>query len=92
MINAGKWLDAFYGTYHIVNSGYCSWYEYARFILKAAKISNVRIEPVLISEMNFTARRPRFSALDNSKFSRLTRRRLRVWREAVKEYIECKYN
>jgi dTDP-4-dehydrorhamnose reductase len=92
LMSGGKWKDAFYGTYHIVNSGDCSWYEYARFILKAAKINKVKVEPISISEMNFAARRPAFSTLDNSKYSRLTKRPLRCWQEAVKEYIECRYN
>lgn len=92
MMNSGTWEESFYGVYHIVNSGYCSWYEYAKFVLKAAKQRGVKIEPIAMSEMKFLATRPRFSALDNSKYVRLTKHPLRNWREAVKEYIECKYN
>lgn len=89
MMNSGKWKDSFYGIYQIVNSGYCSWYEYAKFILKTAKLRAVKIQPVPISEMNFIAGRPRFSALDNSKYARLTKCPLRKWQEAVREYISC---
>lgn len=86
MMHSGKWKGSFYGTYHIVNSGYCSWYEYAKYILKVRKVK-VEVKPIRMTEMNFRARRPPFSALDNFKYTRTFGFQLRPWQEAVKEYI-----
>lgn len=81
-----------YGTYNIVNSGYCSWLEYAQGILKTAGLKNIKIVPITMAKANWTAQRPAFSALDNSKFIRLTGHNIRTWQKAIKEYIKCKNN
>lgn len=81
-----------YGIYNIVNSGYCSWLGYARFILKTAKLNGVKITPITMAQAGWTARRPAFSALDNSRFIRLSGYNIRPWQKAVKEYIQCKNN
>lgn len=81
-----------YGIYNIVNSGYCSWLGYARFILKTAKLNGVKITPITMAQAGWTARRPAFSALNNSRFIRLTGYNIRPWQKAVKEYIQCKNN
>lgn len=92
LIDSNKWKDKFYGTYHISNSGFCSWYGYAKFILKSAGLKSTKIEPIPIAEMNFLAKRPLFSVLDNSKYVSVFKSGLRPWQEAVKEYIACTYN
>ena len=81
-----------YGTYNLVNSGYCSWLEYARFILKTAGLKGIKITPITMAQAGWTARRPAFSALDNSKFVRLTGYNINPWKKAVKEYIKCEHN
>lgn len=91
LINSPGFQDKSYGTYHISNSGHCSWHEYAKIILRSAKISQVELEPIKMSQVNFKAKRPVFSALDNAKYSRLTRKPLRKWQAAVKEYVEREY-
>lgn len=87
LIDSRMWQDKFYGIYHITNSGFCSWYEYAKVILRAAKIRGVKIEPMSMKEIKFRAKRPKFSALDNSKYINLTKKPLRKWQEAVKDYV-----
>lgn len=84
--------DTFYGTYHITNSGYCSWFDYAEYILKAAGVKNVRLKPIAMSDVNFKASRPVFSVLDNVKFNHVFGYKLRPWQKAVKEYMQCTYN
>lgn len=92
LIDGSGYPNRIYGTYHLSNSGYCSWYEYAQVILNAAKINRVKLEPIKMDQINFKAKRPVFSALDNTKYSRLTGKPLRKWQAAVKEYIEREYN
>lgn len=89
LIRDSKWQDKFYGTYHITNSGFCSWYSWARYILKKVKVK-IKVKPIMMTEMNFRARRPPFSVLDNSKYIKTFGFRLRPWQEAVREYLRNK--
>lgn len=90
-INSKRWQDKFYGTYHITNSGFCSWYEYAKYILELKKVK-VKLKPISLADIEFKARRPVFSALDNSKYASLAAGPLRSWQQALKEYIVCRHN
>ena len=74
------------GIYHISNSGIVSWYDYARGILKLVK-SPAKIVPISSEELDRPARRPAMSVLDNSKFERSTRFKMRNWKSALKEYL-----
>lgn len=73
-----------YGTYHVTNSGYCSWFEFAKAIFELLEM-DVSLEPIKSSEFASKARRPAFSALTSVKGVRL-----RGWREALKEYLKEK--
>ncbi|AEE13706.1 dTDP-4-dehydrorhamnose reductase [Thermodesulfobium narugense DSM 14796] len=53
-----------YGIYHITNSGYCSRFEWAKFIFDFLKI-DIKITPVSSDEFTTPAKRPPFSVLDN---------------------------
>ncbi len=50
------------GLYHMAGSGYCSWYELAREIVRLAGI-DVPVVPITAAELNRPASRPAFSAL-----------------------------
>lgn len=91
LIKANQWQDRLYGTYHITNSGFCSWYEYAKYILKIRKVK-VKLKPISLLDMKFKARRPVFSVLDNSKYASLAGKPMRSWQEAVKEFLSCRRN
>lgn len=75
------------GILHVVNSGACSWYEFACEIARAMG-SLVPIEPVTSDAFRRPAARPRNSVLSCRKFERLTGKRLRPWSEALADYIE----
>ncbi len=75
--------------FHITNSGFCSWLEYAKKILEYAKIDGIEIIPIKRHEVGFKASRPKNSVLDNSKYRKIIGVFLRPWQEALKEYIEC---
>jgi dTDP-4-dehydrorhamnose reductase len=56
------------GIYHCAGSGYCSRYEWARFILEYSGIRNVNVLPAKSNDFVVLADRPYFSALDINKF------------------------
>ena len=75
--------------FHITNSGFCSWLEYAKKILEYAKIDGIEIIPIKRHEVGFKANRPKNSVLDNTKYKEIIGVFLRPWQEALKEYIQC---
>lgn len=56
------------GLFHVTNSGGCSWYDLAKYILKRAGMS-APLEPVPASTYPATARRPSNSALSSLRLS-----------------------
>lgn len=78
--------SASYGIYHITNSGFCSWFQFACEIGRILGI-NKEIKPIKTEEAGRLARRPRYSVLDNSKYQKVFGKRLRDWREALGECL-----
>ncbi len=79
-------------TFHITNSEFCSWFEYAGKIIEFAKIEGAVLKPISSKEFVSKAKRPKFSVLDNTHYNELTGRPLRPWREALGEYLQCSRN
>jgi dTDP-4-dehydrorhamnose reductase len=75
------------GTYHAVNSGSCSWFDFAGSIF-AEKGINIRLRPITSDELDRPARRPLFSVLDCSKLLRDTGMQLEEWRFALQKYLK----
>lgn len=76
-----------YGVYHCVDTGACSWHEFACTILGLAGLA-VNVERVAQAEYATKARRPLYSALDNAKLGALYR--MPEWRVALGEYMRRK--
>ena len=76
-------------TVHITNSGVCSWFDIAEHIAKILKFKATDLNKTSLAEYSFKARRPRYSALDNSRYNKMTASPLRPWQEAMKEFLEC---
>jgi dTDP-4-dehydrorhamnose reductase len=78
--------DAF-GTYHVVNSGQTTWYDFAAEIFRLAGYQ-VEIEAITTAEFAPKAPRPRYSVLDTSKYHSLPGRPMMPhWRDALAEFL-----
>jgi len=75
------------GLYHFSNSGFCSRFEWARFILDRIGWTGKPI-PVPSSAFPTPAQRPTFSALDSSEVSTLIGKSIPTWQEATIRFIE----
>ncbi len=53
-----------YGTYHLTNSGRCTWYEFAKAVF-AHSPAEIDLEPTDTAAFGAAAPRPAFSVLDN---------------------------
>jgi dTDP-4-dehydrorhamnose reductase len=71
-----------FGIYHLPNEGETTWYEFAKEIIRLSKFQ-VRIFPCRTSEYKTLAKRPRYSILINTKFTKL-----RSWKLALKDYLK----
>jgi dTDP-4-dehydrorhamnose reductase len=70
------------GLIHYVNGGECTWFEFAREVLRLAGIDRP-IEPILSSDLRQKAARPVDSRLSTEWFTALTGHPPRPWREAL---------
>ena len=75
-----------YGTYHAANTGYCSWYEFAKAIFAEAG-RKVEVVPVSSEEYPAKAKRPHNSRLDTSKLSANGFELLPPWQDALHRFI-----
>lgn len=80
-----------YGVFHITNSNYCTWFEFAKEILLRADIDK-KIEPITTDELNRAADRPRYSMLDNFHWQLEGYEPLRNYHEALDEYLKDALN
>ncbi|WP_297555936.1 dTDP-4-dehydrorhamnose reductase [Thermococcus sp.] len=93
-MNVAKTLKEFlklkpeFGVYHMVNKGYCSWYEFAKAVFEILGW-DVELKPIKPSELNRLARRPKFSALENRELHKIGLK-MPGWREGLKEYLNEK--
>jgi len=75
-----------FGAYHLVNEGYCSWYDFTKEILNILG-EDVQMTPIKSDELGRRARRPAFSALDNRRLHGLGLK-MRGWEEALRDYLD----
>jgi dTDP-4-dehydrorhamnose reductase len=74
------------GRYHLTNSGFCSRYEWAKLILNTAGVKKF-IRPVTMDAFNLPAKRPKFSAMINSKLAGLLNVEIPAWEESVRSFL-----
>ncbi len=79
----------YYGIFHITNRGSCSWYEFAKEILRLAELETP-VVPITSDQYPQKARRPSFSVLDNYHLRLLGMNDMKPWREALKDYMREK--
>ena len=78
-----------YGTYHLTNSGACSWYDFALKILQLAGLGTIPVKAISSAELARPARRPLNSRLRNFCWEALGQPPLRPWEEALRAYLHA---
>lgn len=76
-----------YGTYHLVNSGAVSRYQFARTILDTVGMSEYPIERITRAEWPRPSTPPAYAALQNNAAASVGIT-LRPWQEAVEAFLE----
>ena len=75
-----------YGTYHVANQGYCSWYDFACAIFREAGIA-IDVAPVSSDQYPAKAKRPHNSRLNTSKVMEMGFEQLPAWQDALHRYL-----
>ena len=75
------------GTYHLTNSGSCTWYELAARVAEWLGL-DVPVLPVASTEYRRPASRPANSVLANGRLARERFPLMRPWQEAAEEYVK----
>lgn len=75
------------GIYHVSNKGQCTWYEFAKEILRLAQLDPAIISPITTEEYNAPAPRPKYSVLGHEGLKREEILPLRPWDEALEEFF-----
>lgn len=76
-----------YGIYHFSNSGYCSWYEFAKAIFELANLEHIKVNPVTTFDFPRPAPRPAFSVMDHMTMRNSGFGYTRHWKEALEDFI-----
>lgn len=76
-----------YGTYHLVNAGAASRYEFAKALLHHSGRENIPVTPISSSEFDRASTPPPYAPLANNAAAALGIE-LRPWEEAVSAFIE----
>lgn len=80
--------DGRYATYHVVNDGLCSYYEFALEVACLLEVSDrALVEPVTLREFEFDARRPGYTPMRCVGSGAIGLAPLRDWRLALAEYV-----
>jgi len=74
------------GIFHVANEGYCSRYEWAKYIFETQGY-NININPIKSSQYKRPAKVPLNSTLNCQKLSTITGVRMRHWKEALEAYL-----
>ena len=76
------------GLYHVVNSGSTTWFDFAREIVRCARVE-ATVTPCSSKDYPARGERPRYSALDNARIS-TTFGAMQPWQDALERYLRAR--
>jgi dTDP-4-dehydrorhamnose reductase len=74
------------GIVHVTNAGNCSWFEFAREIVKNSNLSTI-VNPVTTQQMPRPARRPAYSVLSAESLLRWDVQ-MPSWQDSLRRYLQ----
>lgn len=75
-----------FGLYHLTNSGYCSKFDQAKFVLDYMNLKT-QLNRAKSSDFNLPAKRPAFSKLDSSKVEAIIGEEISSWQSGIERFL-----
>ncbi|MDY0189366.1 MAG: dTDP-4-dehydrorhamnose reductase [Desulfuromonas sp.] len=90
--NGGTSISAPYGIYHYSDAGVCTWYDFAREIVRqlrqnGAVLKVKHIKPITTAEYPLPAIRPAYSVMSKEKIVAATGVIVPAWQESLRKYL-----
>ena len=79
-----------YGTYHISNTGHCSWFDLAKYTLEFAGVTSTEVKPMPAAQWPSPTVRPEYSVLRHYSLELQGRDDLPTWQEGLQEYMRLR--
>ena len=76
------------GVVHVAAGGHCSWFDFARAIVRMVNAGGVDVLPRPSAELKYPAQRPAFSVLDTTRFRSITGMAMPSWEDGLAEYLK----
>ena len=74
------------GTYHVVNSGQTTWFDFARVLFDVCQ-RQVELIPITTEEFGAAAPRPRWSVLNTDKYHSQDGHAMTSWQDALQDFL-----
>jgi dTDP-4-dehydrorhamnose reductase len=74
------------GIYHVTNCGSCSWYEFAKEILRQAQL-DADLRATTATQFASKVKRPAFSALAHAAMERAGLPAMPPWQDGIRDYL-----
>lgn len=84
IINSRQWTP---GILNFSNEGVCSWYDFAKAILRIAGLGNVNVKPINTIDYPTAAERPQYAVLDKSRFRATYSTAIPHWEDSLEKCI-----
>jgi dTDP-4-dehydrorhamnose reductase len=84
ILRNNQWVE---GIYNFSDEGVCSWYDFAKAIVRIAKYNTCEVCPISTDDYPTTATRPFYSVLDKSKIKLTYNVAIPHWEESLTDCI-----
>jgi len=74
-------------VYHYSNEGVCSWYDFAKEIIKMSKLKS-QIDPIESKDYPTPAKRPYYSLLNKAKIKKDFKIAIPYWKDSLDECLK----
>jgi dTDP-4-dehydrorhamnose reductase len=75
------------GVFHFVNQGAATWLDLGRAVAEELDLGGAKLAPIHGDALGRPAPRPAYSALSVEHYEKMTGKRARSWREALRAYL-----
>lgn len=80
ILKARQWVP---GIFHFTDEGVCSWYDFAKAIMRLAAIKNCKVIPILTEDYPTAATRPAYSVLDKTAIKKTYGLEIPHWEDSL---------